>query len=295
MKIPYILFLTFGFFCIESGAQVLKPVSSYPKAKYYAEYFTMIEVESHSNLTVHYDYTEISPECEETKDYDATLQVGDSISYFRAYGGYIIDNESHKKQRDLTIEEGIALCHGRGFPVYIFRSNSTDNYEVTLNVDDVCIKTNDVVKIDWQLENDAPELFCGYSCQKAIADFRGRTWTAWYTTDIPTDVGPWKLHGLPGLILYAYDEDNLHTFMTKSIVMNDDTPINIPPSTIQEYDLLDLKRFNKMYDEYRSQYSSFQLKYSNRIFSDEERKLNEEIARYDKDFEKCYHPIEVLQ
>ena len=58
--------------------------------------------------------------------------------------------------------------------------------------------------IDWQMQN-ADSVVCGYSCSKAVGEWRGRRWTVWYSMDIPIDDGQWKLQGLPGLILHAED------------------------------------------------------------------------------------------
>lgn len=56
----------------------------------------------------------------------------------------------------------------------------------------------------WQLL-DSTKVVCGYTCHKAVADFRGREWIVWYAPELPLSYGPWKLCGLPGLILEAYD------------------------------------------------------------------------------------------
>ena len=53
---------------------------------------------------------------------------------------------------------------------------------------------------------------CGYLCQKANGEFRGKKWNVLYAEDIPTAAGPWKLQGLPGLITYAADDEGIHTF-----------------------------------------------------------------------------------
>ena len=63
--------------------------------------------------------------------------------------------------------------------------------------------------IDWTICEDSTILVLGYDCHKATAKFRGRTWTVWYAEDIPLSIGPWKLGGLPGLILKAKCDDYL--------------------------------------------------------------------------------------
>jgi GLPGLI family protein len=52
---------------------------------------------------------------------------------------------------------------------------------------------------------DEKQTIVSYNCQKAETSFRGRNYTAWFTTDIPIPDGPWKYGGLPGLILKIYD------------------------------------------------------------------------------------------
>lgn len=65
--------------------------------------------------------------------------------------------------------------------------------------------------IKWNLEQ-GDTVVAGYQCQKASCDYRGRHWTAYYTTDIPFSVGPWNLAGLPGAIMYAKDDSGIFVF-----------------------------------------------------------------------------------
>ncbi|WP_316784842.1 GLPGLI family protein [Pedobacter frigiditerrae] len=58
--------------------------------------------------------------------------------------------------------------------------------------------------IDWKLSKDTISL-SGLNCQKATATFEGKNWEVWYAPSVPFPGGPWKLNGLPGLIVEAYD------------------------------------------------------------------------------------------
>ncbi|MEA1850126.1 MULTISPECIES: GLPGLI family protein [Chryseobacterium] len=51
-----------------------------------------------------------------------------------------------------------------------------------------------------------------YKVQKAETDFGGRKWTAWFTTDLPYQDGPYKFGGLPGLIVKVEDDKDEYSF-----------------------------------------------------------------------------------
>lgn len=77
-----------------------------------------------------------------------------------------------------------------------------------------------VPHIKWILTNEIDTVM-GYRCIKATADFRGRVYDVWFTPDLPFSYGPWKLNGLPGLILKAEDRDKLFQFSAIGISQKD--------------------------------------------------------------------------
>jgi len=77
-------------------------------------------------------------------------------------------------------------------------------------------------ELSWNISAET-KMIGGYKCTKALTDFRGRQWIAWFTTEIPLSFGPWKLYGLPGLILEACDVSNRYNFKLIKITQNKST------------------------------------------------------------------------
>ena len=70
-------------------------------------------------------------------------------------------------------------------------------------------------EISWEIVGDSTKTILGYDCIMAESDYHGRKWKAWFTMDIPVQDGPWKLHGLPGIILEADGGDDFSIVATE--------------------------------------------------------------------------------
>lgn len=85
------------------------------------------------------------------------------------------------------------------FKTYLFTKVSTDNYKVEENL-----------KPEWKILPDKQKVG-EYNVQKATTNYLGRQWTAWFTTEIPFQDGPYKFYGLPGLIVKIEDKTGSHS------------------------------------------------------------------------------------
>lgn len=99
----------------------------------------------------------------------------------------------------------------------------------------------------WQIHPDTTTIL-SYPCQRATCYFRGRVWEAWFAMDIPRSEGPWKLHGLPGLILKAQDSRGHYTFECTGITQHHGRdPITIATTN---HEPVSRKNLNKLYERY---------------------------------------------
>ncbi|MBP3839699.1 MAG: GLPGLI family protein [Chryseobacterium sp.] len=73
---------------------------------------------------------------------------------------------------------------------------------------------NDDTKLNWKISNEKAKIG-SYNTQKATTEFGGRTWNAWFTPDIPLQDGPYKFHGLPGLIVKIEDDGKNYSWELK--------------------------------------------------------------------------------
>lgn len=105
------------------------------------------------------------------------------------------------------------------FKTYLFSRISTDNYKI-----------EEDKKPEWKILPDKQKIG-EYSAQKATTNFGGREWTAWFSTDIPFQDGPYKFYGLPGLIVKIEDKTGSHSMTlvgNKTIAIASDKEPELP-------------------------------------------------------------------
>ncbi|MDR0437400.1 MAG: GLPGLI family protein [Bacteroidales bacterium] len=76
----------------------------------------------------------------------------------------------------------------------------------------------------WKISTETDQI-AGYRSQKAITRYGGRDWIVWFTHEIPVSEGPWKLRGLPGLILKAETADGEFSLTATSVSRSTNRPI----------------------------------------------------------------------
>lgn len=156
------------------------------------------------------------------------LQIGpDGLSKFSSYRNLTVDSiimRSSSEQIANAAMEG-KLSTGEFMTIY-------KNYPAgkLTHTEKICQDwfryDEDMPQLEWEL-TDSVTTVLGYECHEAKCGFRGRKWTVYYAEDIPLSDGPWKLHGLPGLILKASDDKGHYTFQCIGIKSKADRPITI--------------------------------------------------------------------
>ena len=171
----------------------------------------------------------------ELRDDLLILQIGKEVS--KCYSYYTFQSDSLQRTPDgakvwselfrrATEKDGIYgdFPHVR-MSTYVYKNYPTGQMTITdqISSQDYCY-VDSLHTQTWTMGDSTREVL-GYTCQQATADFRGRRWTAWFATDIPVSDGPWKLGGLPGLILEAYDRGDDYRYTAVRIVESGLDPV----------------------------------------------------------------------
>lgn len=156
------------------------------------------------------------------------LQIGpDNLSKFSSYKNLTVDSLLVNLSPEQIGEAAMEGKLSNGEFMTIFKNYPDSKLTHT---EKICMDwfryQEEMPEFEWELTDSVISVL-GYECRGAVCNFRGREWTAFYSEEIPLMEGPWKLHGLPGLIMKATDKDGHYVFECIGIKSSATRPITI--------------------------------------------------------------------
>lgn len=160
---------------------------------------------------VNYDFYHLNDTLQPEKSIqeEMVLYIGKSSTL---YGSF----EFNRIMRDMENQIKASAFDGN-LVLLSQRHNSPDSYYIRMHDQEIShiyrakngtnyLLEEEYPLIEWQI-NDNTQIVGGYEAQQAKGEFGGRVYVVWFATELPLQGGPWKLQGLPGLVLEAESED----------------------------------------------------------------------------------------
>lgn len=157
---------------------------------------------------IHYEFIHINDTLQPDKPHkeEMVLYLGQHATLYGSYVAQRMQQQIRKQMEDVAFDGNLTITgSGRSTPESYYAHASTQQFTLLYGLGgNRYLVDEDYPAIDWEIIDETKEIG-GYTVQQAIGQFKGRTYTAWFTTELPFTGGPWKLQGLPGLVLEAYD------------------------------------------------------------------------------------------
>jgi GLPGLI family protein len=171
---------------------------------------------------------------------------------------FISERDDFPKPENKITQDGnsisIKVIESDEIGSYVYRNFSKDSIvfrEVGSKFMNAILVVDHWKAISWDISEEKKKIG-DYECQKASGYFRGRIYTAWFASEIPISSGPWKLFGLPGLILEAYDSSMHFYVIASEIIFNIKTDVEIKAvhnNNETKFNYEEFKLYRKNYKE----------------------------------------------
>lgn len=194
------------------------------------------------------------------------LDIGNNLSKCYSYAAYVVD--SLVTEKALRGDFSPYRPANEAIGTEIFKHYSDEKITVLHRSVDftapVFLYDDEYCFFEWQISSDKKTIL-GYDCQKAITIYRGRTWEAWFTHDIPISEGPWLFCGLSGLILEVSDTQGHYIFKCAGLEKK-----QIPIVMYEwEYEKTTRKKINalnvRIHEDYAGYFESVGIRYIGKI------------------------------
>ncbi|MBP2690717.1 MAG: GLPGLI family protein [Muribaculaceae bacterium] len=185
---------------------------------------TAIAAMAQNNVAIEYDVTNRDTDSGKPYTQKMTLVANPEKSfYFNKMSLYVDSCEStpegKAKLREIQLKawrvvqpDGTVTYDGRKLGLapekkeflYVAKDKASDNISVyDFKAGELWRYEEPLSEMEWTIIEDSTKNILGFECIMAQTEYHGRTWMAWFSPEIPVYDGPWKLRGLPGMILNA--------------------------------------------------------------------------------------------
>lgn len=157
------------------------------------------------------------------------------------------DKQELERRLELNMKVDETIGGRKAETAYIFKERLS-NEVITLGRDNDLkykYKVAESIVLDWEILADTATIL-NYHCMKAVTQFRGRRYYAWFTIDIPINDGPSKFHGLPGMIMKIEDSDNVFCMTAIGLEKIDSPILKVNDILNNTFETIDYKLFNKL-------------------------------------------------
>ncbi len=155
-----------------------------------------------------YEFTHINDTLQPDKPHkeEMVLYIGQHASLYSSYASERVNQQMKKQMEDPGFDGNLTITGGGRTTQESYYAKPAEQLFKQLYslAGERYVVDEDYPEIDWQIADETKEVG-GYTAQKAMGRFKGRDYTVWFTSDVSFQAGPWKLRGLPGLVLEATD------------------------------------------------------------------------------------------
>lgn len=205
-----------------------------------------------------YEFTHINDTLQPDKPHkeEMVLYIGQHTSRYSTYSSERVNQQVKKQLEDPGFDGNITITgSGRTTPESYYAYAVGQQFRQLYSLAGRrYLLEEEYPYIDWQITDEVKDIG-GYAAQAATGRFKGRDYIAWFTTDVPFQAGPWKLRGLPGLILEATDsraEVSFH-YAGFETLTEGEAMISLPENVIPT----DKKALDKVVDAYEKNPQAF--------------------------------------
>lgn len=145
---------------------------------------------------------------------DFFLFIGDNESKFMSKNKWIRDSIKNDMIENFNGSIDIASKNApkTKFTEIIFKDYKSNKLKVMDRIGrDKFLYSESIRPYNWEVKQDK-KVINDFEVQKAVTDYEGRKFIAWFTEEISISQGPYKFEGLPGLIIQLRDTENHYSY-----------------------------------------------------------------------------------